>query len=74
MYHEVSGLDPNVTQSASVTEFLTLPFVTCRAKPCQKYPIVNYAKLHILTSTAYEDAAVKVVMAREKSVREKNQK
>jgi hypothetical protein len=68
---EVSRLDPDVSAPESITHFLQLPRLAPRASSRRSDPVVDFAKSIILTSTAYEEAAMGVRAARENSMHEK---
>lgn len=70
---EVAGLDPDVSQPESITQFLQLPTFAPRANSRRRDPIVDFAKSIILTSHAYEEAAVGVITAREAAAQQKEQ-
>jgi hypothetical protein len=65
------GLDPEVSQLESITQFLTLPTITARTNPRKRDLLVNFAKSIILTSDQYIQAMEQLKTTREEAALEK---
>jgi hypothetical protein len=51
--NKAASLDPEVSQSESITRFLTLPTITTRENPRERDPLVNFVKSIILIYDRY---------------------
>ena len=65
--NEVARLDPAIMESHSLTRFLMLPTIIARINPKKRDPIVNFAKLVILTSDQYVEIAHQIRTRREEA-------
>lgn len=71
---EAARLEQGILEPQSITRFLTLPSLTKRINPKKWDPIVNFAKLIILTSDQYIEVVQEIKTRREEAAmaKEKN--